>query len=393
MEGAKFGFTRLSYDNYETWKRRARQFLTREGLWSYVVGDAKAEVKKSPEWAAKDDLALQTIGYLVDDALQREIEEAATAKEAWEMLRKYFVKDSSVGKVALIKRLSKMELAEGGDVREFLLNMEELFEKMGNVGIRMDEDLKACFVLANLPDSFDSTVSSIHGRMEVLSMMFVKTKLMEEYDRRKNKIETESEKAMVVRSAAKDKRYTGPSRLCYACSSPDHLMRDCDLLKKVRAEDERSKSGGKQNRALSATVEEESGSFSGEICLAAIQEETTEDWYLDSGASVHMTGRGDLLDQAKLTPITCVKFADGQVLQSAGKGEVNLRTRNGNGYARGVKLVDVKYVPGLTVNLVSVSAIVAKGFEVVFRKNDCCVVKDGKVMLVAEKVGKLYKLN
>lgn len=170
-------------------------------------------------------------------------------------------------------------------------------------------------------------------------------------------------------------------------------MRDCDLLKKVRAEDERSKSGGKQNRALSATVEEENGSFSGEICLAAIQEETTEDWYLDSGASVHMTGRGDLLDQAKLTPITCVKFADGQVLQSAGKGEVNLRTRNGNGYARGVKLVDVKYVPGLTVNLVSVSAIVAKGFEVVFRKNDCCVVKDGKVMLVAEKVGKLYKLN
>ncbi|XP_038106749.1 uncharacterized protein LOC6036649 [Culex quinquefasciatus] len=209
--------TRLSYDNYETWKRRARQFLTREGLWSYVVGDAKAEVKKSPEWAVKDDLALQTIGYLVDDALQREIEDAVTAKEAWEMLRKYFVKDSSVGKVALIKRLSKMELAEGGDVREFLLAMEELFEKMGNVGVRMDEDLKACFILANLPESYDSTVASIHGRMDVLSMNFVKTKLMEEYDRRKDKRSQDTERErqwypVVCSTAAKTEMVLTESR-------------------------------------------------------------------------------------------------------------------------------------------------------------------------------------
>lgn len=65
MEGSKFGFKRLSYDNYETWKRRARQFLTREGLWSYVVEDVPEEKERSAEWVAKNDLALQTIGYIV----------------------------------------------------------------------------------------------------------------------------------------------------------------------------------------------------------------------------------------------------------------------------------------------------------------------------------------
>lgn len=392
MDGAKFGFERLSYDNYETWKRRARQVLTREGLWSYVDGgDEKDETKKTPEWAAKNDLALQTIGYLVETPLLREIENAVTAKEAWEMLRKYFVKDSSIGKVALIKKLSKMELVEGGDMREYLQSMEDIFEKLSNVGCDMHEDIQASFVLANLPESYDNTVSAIHGRMDVLSMKFVKTKLMEEYQRRKSKF-AESEKAMAVRHTPKDKQIPGSSRLCYACGSPDHLMRDCELLKKVRDEEERSKAAGKKIQALSAVAKKDDSSGD-ELCFAAIQEESSQDWFLDSGASVHMSGSKKFLEQSQRTPARNVKFADGQVLRSRFKGVVKLRARDVVGLATRVKLEDVLFVPGLSANLVSVSALTMKGFDVIFKKDQCCITKGDRVLLIAQKVGDLYKLN
>lgn len=279
---------RLTYDNYESWKQRARQVLTREGLWRYVAGEVPALKERSAEWIEKDDLTLQTIGYLMEDPQMRIIKDAKTAQEAWRMLKKYYTQDSSVGKVALIKKLSKLQLDEGGDMRIFLTEMEELFEKLENAGARIDEDIKAAFMLAGLPDSYESTVSSIQGRMKVFTVNFVKTKLLEEYGRRQNKTNVD-DKAMMARKIQPYPRSNDVKRTCYACGSENHLVRDCDAVKRVRGEC--SKAGGKQSSALSARV-----SVDDDLCLAAIQEESEQDWYLDSGASVHMTGKIESLD-------------------------------------------------------------------------------------------------
>lgn len=162
-------------------------------------------------------------------------------------------------------------------------------------------------------------------------------------------------------------------------------------FKKLRAEDERSKKDRKQ-KALSAVVRTTSSS-SEDLCFAAIQEEPTQDWYLDSGATVHMTGSKDQLEQIHRASAKNVKFADGQVLQSRAKGVVTLVSRDGNDRPTGVKLGDVLFVPGLSANVVSVSAITKKGFDVVFKRDQCCVMKNDKVLLIAQKVGELYKLN
>ncbi|XP_029711612.1 uncharacterized protein LOC115256791 [Aedes albopictus] len=141
MDFAKLGIKRLSYDNHEAWTIRARQVLTREGLWSYISAEATGE-EKTIEWKTNDELALQTIGFLVENAQLRIIKDAGTAREAWTLLSDYYVKDSSIGKVALIKKLSKLELAEGGDMRQHLGEFEELIERIENVGCRMDEDIR-----------------------------------------------------------------------------------------------------------------------------------------------------------------------------------------------------------------------------------------------------------
>ncbi|XP_029717934.1 uncharacterized protein LOC115260757 [Aedes albopictus] len=121
---------------------------------------------------AKDELALQTVGFLVEDAQLRIIKDAITSLEAWMLLKEYFVRDSSVGKVALVKNLSKLELSEDGDMRQHLVEFEALFEKMENVGCKMDEDMKAAFILASLPQSHESIVSLIQGRLDAFTTNF-----------------------------------------------------------------------------------------------------------------------------------------------------------------------------------------------------------------------------
>lgn len=106
-----------------------------------------------------------------------------------------------------------------------------------------------------------------------------------------------------------------------------------------------------------------------------------------------MTGRKDKLEEVKRTAAKNVKFADDKVLQSRAKGDVKLFARDGNGCSTSVKLGDVSYVPGLTTNLVSVSVITQKGFDVVFKRDRCYVMKSDRVLLVAQKVGELYKFN
>lgn len=391
MDLAKMNFKRLGYDNFETWKLRARQVLTREGLWSYVIENPPAVKTRTSEWITKDELALQTIGFLVEDPQLRLINDAKTANEAWMLLKQYYVKDSSAGKVALIKKLSKTELSESGDMRKHLVEFEELFEKIENVGCQMTEDMKAAFILASLPESYESTVAAIQGRMEIFTMSFVKTKLLEEYERRKEKFgrEAEEQKAMVSKI---NRRPTGDTkRLCYVCESPDHLARNCDLLKNIRGQ--AANSVGNSGRTQSAKVVQDGSERGGYICFAALQEESKNAWYLDSGASAHMTGRAEQLDSYEDMKMQNVTLANGNVLTSEARGGVNLRGVNQNGFPVTVALKNVLVVPGLSANLISVKIITEKGFDVKFGINDCCVMKNGQVIVVGEKIGSLYRLN
>lgn len=86
MDPTKLNFKRLGYDNYEIWRIRARQFLTRDGLWSLVSDELPPERQITTEWATKNELALQTIGYLMEDSQLRIIQDAETARDACEML-------------------------------------------------------------------------------------------------------------------------------------------------------------------------------------------------------------------------------------------------------------------------------------------------------------------
>lgn len=179
----------------------------------------------------------------------------------------------------------------------------------------------------------------------------------------------------------------------FKCGGIGHFKADCPTKDQVisegnensQAKTKKKKFKKKKDRptslvAFSALPGEGQGSIS----------TSTNSWIIDSGASSHLTAEKDSLSdyssvRAKIT------VANKETLDIKGTGNVNIKLGNnlGNG-----SIEDVKYIPGLAANLLSVSKVTDKGSVVVFSKNSCQVFKEsnfrakGMVLATASRVGK-----
>jgi hypothetical protein len=144
----------------------------------------------------------------------------------------------------------------------------------------------------------------------------------------------------------------------------------------------------------SAEVEEFSTKFDKEfsliVCLSS-RTTTPDTWYIDSGASRHMTSvREHLTDLTQCGDVEVV-LGDDREVKVAGCGTVSFRRES----LPPMTLTEVLYVPGLKKNLVSVSTIEEKGYEVLFRDGQVLLFPRGSSITSAKVIGtrheRLYK--
>ena len=110
-------------------------------------------------------------------------------------------------------------------------------------------------------------------------------------------------------------------------------------------------------------------------------------WYLDSGCSKHMTG-----DASKFVSITLkqeghVTYGDNNKGKILGKGTIG----NENNFL----IHDVLYEEGLKHNLLSISQLCGRGYQVTFRKNSCEIrlPNSKEVLLVGKRSNNVYLLD
>ena len=93
------------------------------------------------------------------------------------------------------------------------------------------------------------------------------------------------------------------------------------------------------------------------------------EWYLDSGASHHVCGQRVSMTAYESTAAVPVLAAGGETLYALGVGSVTAwlsSTPTGRDHRTAVVLSDVMYVPGLRSNLISVTALLKAGNQVMF---------------------------
>jgi hypothetical protein len=139
---------------------------------------------------------------------------------------------------------------------------------------------------------------------------------------------------------------------CIACHKFGHYAGQCPNKKKKQT-------------VASAEVEEFSTKFDKEFSLIAClssRTTTSDTWYIDSGASRHMTTVREHLTDLTQCGYAEVVLGDDREVKVASCGIVSFRRES----LPPMTLTEVLYVPGLKKNLVSVSTIEEKGYEILF---------------------------
>ena len=106
-------------------------------------------------------------------------------------------------------------------------------------------------------------------------------------------------------------------------------------------------------------------------------------WFLDSGCSKHMTGDQQQFQELTLKEKGFVNYGDNNKGKILGIGNV--------GHSSTLLIENVLYVDGLKYNLLSISQLADKGFDINFNKETCHIVdKDSKIKLTGHRINNMY---
>jgi hypothetical protein len=127
------------------------------------------------------------------------------------------------------------------------------------------------------------------------------------------------------------------------------------------------------------------------VCCSSV-EYSPHIWYIDSGASSHITGIQEHFSDLRDTEVRIdISLGDNRIVIVAGIGTVSFRREN----LPPILFTDVLFIPGMKKNLISVSTLHDRGFEVSFRGTEVliyprgCSIDLGQVIGVRE--GDLYR--
>jgi hypothetical protein len=97
-----------------------------------------------------------------------------------------------------------------------------------------------------------------------------------------------------------------------------------------------------------------------------------QNWYLDSGASSHITSQHAILELIDNNYIgQSVSTADGVFHKISGIGSTSVNSGSGS-----INLKQVLYVPSLTRNLISIGSLTDDGRMVLFTRKQCLILQD-----------------
>lgn len=371
-------FVKLNgHENYNTWKYFMQKYLEYDDLWEITNGS------KQQADEVKNRLALCKIALMVESNCIPHIRDAKTSKEAWNKLQAAYEDRGLTRRLRLLKKLFAIKLENHNTIESYITEIMLISQKLGDISSPIDDEFLAVIMLSGLTTKYDSMVMAMEtSKEDKLSTDYVKAKLLQE-DEKDGKENTVlyTSRGDWYNKEKEENRHRNNLR-CFRCNKLGHVRRFC----KVKLTEGAAPVSEIENNKIN--VVSLYSAFS--IILGS------RDWFIDSGATAHMTMHNDWLNvNKKVMDPAEVTLANNEKLYTSSSGNisVNLKDSNIN------KICDVSYVPGLTTNLISVSKLTDKGMIVVFDEKCCKMYTTdsikfiGEPLCTASRCGNMYKLD
>lgn len=372
-------------ENYDEWAFAAENFL--------VLDDLKGCLQGTETDVGKDAKAKAKLILTIDASLYVHIKDAKTSKELWDKLKSLFDDSGFARRISLLRTLISTRLDNCDSMSSYVSQLVDTAQKLRGTGFKIDEEWVGSLLLAGLPEKFSPMIMAIEHSGIPITTDSIKSKLLDMEDEVGKagsafgvKTGWQSNRTTEYRT----KRYGGstggtstvPVRSdirCYRCKQPGHFKNKCPNA----ASSENKRGPSKQT------------SFSNAFSAAFLNGKfSNNDWYVDSGASVHLTAHESWLKNMTVQPdLQEIMVANKTKVPVKCKGDVDVITLVGS-KKFDVTIRNVLCVPQLTTNLLSVSQLIKNGNSVQFSTNGCRIYnRQSELIAVADLVDNVYKLN
>ncbi|CAM8996692.1 unnamed protein product [Rhodiola kirilowii] len=434
---------KLTSTNYGNWSIQMKVSLDSYDNWDIVENgydepvDATAEAALSnaektalKESRKKDKKALFTIFQGVDESTFERISEAKTAKDAWEILQKSFQGVKKVKKVrlqVLRGEFENIKMKSSENISEYVTRLKTVTNEMKRNGESLNVVRVMEKLLRSLTRKFDYVVTSIEESKDLSSISIDElVGSLQAHEQRMNQHDDTShlEKALQSKvsisnnsssssfvcgrggyrggrgrgrqsfnsgpknegyqSSGRGQNFRGRGRgrfqqrgdkshfQCYNCNKYGHFSYECRALKV-------------EQRSHFVAAKEDKDVWSDIFLTYKGNEECKKNiWYLDSGASNHMSGQKELFTEIDDTVYEEVTFDDSSKAQIKGKCTIMIILKNGD--KRYIN--DVYYIPALKSNIISLGQLVEKGYDIQMRDNSLIIRNQVQEMIANVKMTK-----
>eukprot|EP00253_Pinus_taeda_P024209 PITA_24209 len=355
---------KLDGTNFSNWKFKMQTLLESANAWSIVLGNEQrvGTTTQEQDWDKRETKAKVILKMSVKENIIPHIQDCKSAADIWNTIKGLYETQNSNRVLALKGKLFALNMGENESVGGFMGRVKDLKDQLGAIGEKVSDSDLVTLTLNRMTDEYQTFISALSAREKAPLFDELIAILLQEEERRQN-LKTQGNDLALM---AKRRQHRGRQR--------QYQQQHQQLQQQHRVANSFQ---GRSSRV--------------DCALSASRGDDDNIWYVDSGASSHMTGKKEYFEF--LEESACgskIYLGDDSGYEIKGCGNIPVKLPSGD-----IKhLKNVLYVPGIKKNLISVSMITDQDMQVQFFKNGC-VIQDSKLETVATgvRVGNLYRLD
>ncbi|KAH9754791.1 hypothetical protein KPL71_015554 [Citrus sinensis] len=339
-----------------------------------TVTNAKFEVEKFDGINNFGMWQCEVLDVLCQNAL-------SSAKKLWETLEEKYMKKSLENRLYMKKKLYRFTYTLGISMNDHVNSFNKILVDLLNLDEKFEDEDKA-LLLNSLPDEYDHLTTTLLNRKDSVIFDAVCSALYNSETRKKDRKDhkdavaealTARGRSQSCKPGKRSKSKGKPAKdECAFCREKGHWKKNCPKLQKGKAT---------SDACVAENDEESDFSLVGMTLICH-----SDEWILDSSCTYHMCPNKGCFFSFKELDGGVVFMGNDNACKTMGIGTNQLKNHDGSIQV----LRDVRYVPSLNKNLISLGVLESKGFTITLRDGLLKVVVGALTVMKGTRINNLY---